>query len=156
MSLFDIGIVEDPWVGMAYKFWNCTNPEHKDHTWRDAFKINFSKTKLRDSLKELLVRDGKMKLSEQEFEDMNNVLNQHSIYKLNDEYKFIILICLVVPTLSEENLSRIFTSCLKQTKLHNGDTVTVSIKFPEKEHTFVIIHVNTFTPQRIEITLKRK
>ena len=156
MSLFDIGIVEDPWVGMAYKFWNCTNPEYKDSTWRDAFKINFSKTKLRDSLKELLVRDGKMKLSEQEFEDMNNVLNQHSIYKLNDEYKFIILICLVVPTLSEENLSHIFTSCLKQTKLRNGDTVTVRIRFPEKEHTFVIIHVNTFTPQRIEITLKRK
>lgn len=157
MSIFSNNIVGDPWVGMAYKFWNCTNPEYKDVMWRDAFKINFSKSKLRDVLKDLLVHpDGQMKLSEQEFEEMNNVLNQHAIRKLNDIYKFIILICLVVPTLSEENLSNIFTSCLKQTKLRNGDTVTVSVKFPEKQHTFVILHVNTTTPQRIEITLKRK
>ena len=156
MSLFSNNIIEDPWVGMVYKFWNCTNPNNKDVVWRDAFNINFSKTKLRDSLKDLLLRDGRMKLSQEEFDDMNNVLNQHAIRKLNDIYKFIILICLVVPTLSEENLSNIFTSCLKQTKLRNGDNVTVSVKFPEKQHTFVILHVNTTTPQRIEITLKRK
>lgn len=156
MSIFSNNIIGDPWVGMAYKFWNCTNPEYKDAVWRDAFKINFSKSKLRDVLKDLLVQDGRMKLSEQEFEEMNNVLSQHSIYKLNDEYKFIILICLVVPTLNTDNLSNIFTSCLKQTKLRNGDDVTVSVKFPEKEFTFVVIHVRTSTPQRIEITLKRK
>ena len=156
MSIFSNNIVEDPWVGMAYKFWNCTNPKNMNDTWRDAFGINFSKTRLRDSLKDLLVRDGQMKLSAEEFEEMNTVLNQHSIYELNDEYKFIILICLVVPTLNEQNLSNIFTSCLKQTKLKNGDNVTVRVRFPENEHTFVTINVNTFTPQRIEITLKRK
>ena len=150
-------MVEDPWVGMVYKFWNCTNPNHQNYTWRDAFKINFSKTKLIDTLRGLLCNDnGTMKISAEDFDEMNRVLNQHSIYSLNDEYKFIILICLVAPTLNEENLSNIFTSCLKQTKLKNGDDVTVRVRFPEKEHTFVIIHVNTFTPQRIEITLKRK
>lgn len=156
MSIFSNNIIEDPWVGMAYKFWNCTNPKYKNVIWRDAFKINFSKSKLRDALKDLLVRDGHMKLSEQEFEEMNNVLSQHSIFKLNDEYKFIILICLTVPTLNTDNLSNIFTSCLKQTKLKNGDDVTVTVRFPEKEFTFIVIHVHTSTPQRIEITLKRK
>ena len=157
MSIFSNNIIEDPWVGMVYKFWNCTNPKYKNVVWRDAFKINFSKSKLRNILKDMLVQeDGRMKLSEQEFEEMNNVLSQHSIYKLNDEYKFIILICLVSPTLNEENLSKIFTSCLKQTQLKNSSDVRVRIYFPEKEHTFLVIHVQTTTPQRIEITLKRK
>ena len=156
MSIFSDNIIEDPWVGMVYKFWNCTNPEHKHVIWRDAFKINFSNSKLRDTLKDLLVRDGQMKISEQDFEEMNDTLSQHSIYKLNDEYKFIILICLLVPALNPDNLSNIFTSCLKQTKLRNGDDVAVSVKFPEKEFTYIIIHVHTSTPQRIEITLRRK
>ena len=156
MSLFDNNLVSDPWVGMVYEFWRCTNPNRMDAIWRDAFKINFSKSKLCDTLKELLFQNGKMKLSNAEFEEINDKLNQSSIYKLNDEYKFIILICLVVSTLNAENLSNIFTSCLKQIKLKNGDNVTVDIQFPEKEYTFIIIYVNTFTPQRIEITLKRK
>ena len=156
MSLFSENIIEDPWVGMVYKFWNCTNPRNMPDTWKDAFKINFSRSKLRDKVKELLMHNGVMKLSEQEFEEMNQTLNQHSIFELSSEYRFIILICLIVPTLNEENLGDILTSCLKQTKLRNGDTVTVSVKFPEKQHTFVILHVNTTTPQRIEITLKRK
>ena len=156
MSIFSDNIVEVPWVGMAYEFWNCTNPEYKDFVWRDSFKINFSKTKLRDTLKDMLIRDGQMKLSEWDFDKMNSTLNTRSIYNLNDEYKFIILICLTVSTLNEDNLSRILTSCLKQTKLREGGDVRVRVRFPEKEFTYIIIHVHTFTPQRIEITLRRK
>ena len=157
MSIFSENIVEDPWVGMAYKFWNCTNPKYQDDIWTDAFELNFSKTKLKDTLKGLLLRpDGTMKVSEYEFDEINQTLSQHSIYKLNRIYTYIILICLVVPSLNEENLSNVLTSCLKQTKLQKGDNITVKVKFPEHEHTFIVIHVNTFTPQRIEITLKKK
>ena len=157
MSIFSDYITEDPWVGMAYKFWNCTKPEFKDEIWRDAFKLNFSKSKLKEKLKSMLLReDGTMKITQDEFDEMNQILSQHAIYHLDDEYKFIILICLTVPTLNEENLSSILTSCLKRNKLREGDDVKVSIKFPEKEHTFIVIHARTVTPQRIEITLKRK
>ena len=156
MSLFSENIIEDPWVGMVYKFWNCTNPRNMDDTWKDAFKINFSKSKLRDKVKELLMHNGVMKLSEQEFDEINQTLNQHSIFELSTEYQFIILICLIVPTLNEENLSDILTSCLKQTKLNSYGTVSTRVRFREKEFTYITIHVNTFTPQRIEITLKRK
>lgn len=157
MSIFSTDIIEDPWVGMAYSFWNCTNPTYKDTVWRDAFKINFSKNKLRDVVKKMLLRDdGSMKLGEVDFDDMNNTLKSHSIHKLNDEYKFIILICLLVPSLNTDNLSSLLTSCLKQTQLRSGSNVIVKVRFPEKQHTFIIIHVQTATPQRIEITLKRK
>ena len=157
MSIFSTDIIEEPWVGMAYSFWNCTNPNYHDGMWRDAFGINFSKNKLRDIVKKMLVReDGSMKLGEVDFDDMNNTLRSHSIFKLNDEYKFIILICLLVPSLNADNLSSLFTSCLKQTQLRSGSDVIVKVKFPEKQHTFIIIHVQTATPQRIEITLKRK
>ena len=156
MSLFSENIIEDPWVGMVYKFWNCTNPRNMNDTWKDAFKINFSRSKLRDKVKELLTHDGRMKLSEQEFEEINQILNQRSIFELSSEYQFIIIICLVVSTLDEKNLSDILTSCLKQTKLNALGTVSVRVRFREKEFTYITIHVNTFTPQRIEITLRRK
>lgn len=159
MSIFSTDIIEDPWVGMAYSFWNCTNPTYKDTVWRDAFKINFSKNKLRDAVKKMLLRDdGGMRLGEVDFDDMNNTLESHGIHKLNDEYKFIILICLLVPSLNENNLSSLLTSCLKQTQLRSGSDVIVKVKFPEKDkqHTFIIIHVLTTTPQWIEITLRRK
>jgi len=142
---------------MVYKFWDCTNPNHKHISWRDAFKINFSKTKIVDTLRGLLCNDdGSMKISQKDFDEINNVLNQRSIYNLNDIYKYIILMCLVVPSLNEENLSKTFTSCLKQTKIREGGDVTVNVKLRDKSYTFIIIHVNTFIPQRIEITLKRK
>ena len=156
MSLFSNNIIEDPWVGMVYKFWNCTNPRNMSDTWKDAFKINFSKSKLRDKVKELLMHNGVMKLSEQEFDEINQTLNQRSIFELSTEYQFIIIICLIVSTLNEENLSDILTSCLKQTKLSASGNVSVKVRFPAKEFTFITIHVNTFTPQRIQITLRRK
>lgn len=156
MSLFSENIIEDPWVGMVYKFWNCTNPRNMPDAWKDAFKINFSRSKLRDKVKELLVHDGVMKLSEQEFEEINQTLNQRSIFELSSEYQFIIIICLIVPTLNEENLGDILTSCLKQTKLSALGNVSIRVRFRDKEFTYITIHVNTFTPQRIEITLRRK
>ena len=61
-----------------------------------------------------------------------------------------------MPSLNEENLSNTLTNCLKQTQIRSGSDVNVKVKFPEREFTFIIIHVNTITPQRIEITLKRK
>ena len=95
-------------------------------------------------------------LGEVDFDDMNNTLKSHSIFELNDEYKFIILICLLVPSLNADDLSSLFTSCLKQTQLRSGSNVIVKVKSFEKQYTFIIIHVLTATPQRIEITLKRK
>jgi len=157
MSIFSTDIIEDPWVGMVYSFWNCTNPTYHNIMWRDAFKINFSKNKLRDVVKKMLLReDGSMKLGEVDFDDMNNTLKSRNIHKLNDEYKFIILICLLVPSLNTDNLSSLLTSCLKQTQLRSGSNVTVKVSFSEKQYTFIIIHVQTTTPQRIDITLKRK
>ncbi len=162
MSIFSNHIVEDIWVGMAYEVWNYTNPIYKNHVWDDAFDINFSKTKMREAIERLSRRDdGSIKISEVELREIIETLSQHSIHKhsihkLRNIYKYIILICLIVPSLDEQNLSNILTSCLKQTKISKGNTVTVKIKFPEREHTFIVIHVNTFTPQRIEIVLKRK
>ena len=157
MSIFSNNIIEDPWVGMAYKFWNCTNPSYKTPVWSDAFKINFSRTKLQSIVKSLLLRnDGSMKIKEFDFDEMNEELSKHSIHKLEVEYKLIILICLLVSTLNEENLSSILTNCLKQTQLNRDCDVNVKIKFKEQSFTYIIIHVQTATPQRIEITLKRR
>lgn len=155
MSIFSNNLIEDPWVGMAYKFWNCTNPEYKDAVWREAFKMNFSRTKLQSAVKSLLLRgDGTMK--KLDFDEMNEELSKHSIHKLGVEYKLIIIICLLVSSLDEGNLSDILTNCLKQTQLNRDYDVKVKIKFKEHSFTFIIIHVQTTTPQRIEITLKRK
>ena len=156
MSLFSENIIEDPWVGMVYKFWKCTNPINMNDTWKDAFKINFSRSKLRDKVKELLMHNGGMKLSKQEFEEMNDTLNQNYIFELSNEYQYIIILCLIVSTLNEENLSNILTSCLKQTRLSTQGTVSVKVRYQENEFAYVTIHVNTFIPQRIEIILKRK
>ena len=157
MSIFSGNLIEDPWVGMAYKFWNCTNPSYKNQIWSDAFKINFSRTRLQSIVKSLLLReDGTMKIGEVDFDEMNEELSKHSIFKLGSEYKFIILICLLVSSLDEKNLSDILTKCLKQTQLNKDCDVSVKIKFKEQSFTYIIIHVNTITPQRIEITLKRK
>ena len=125
-------------------------------TWKDAFKINFSRSKLRDKVKELLMHNGGMKLSKQEFEEMNDTLNQNYIFELSNEYQYIIILCLIVSTLNEENLSNILTSCLKQTRLSTQGTVSVKVRYQENEFAYVTIHVNTFIPQRIEIILKRK
>lgn len=125
MSIFSQNITSPLWVGAAYKFWKSTysNSGFGNDLWNDCFKINFSKSKLRNVLKSLIAQDdGTLKISEQDFEEMNDSLSQHSIYKLIDEYKFIILICLVVPSLNEETLSNIFTSCLKQSSLRSGVT----------------------------------
>ena len=156
MSIFSINLVEETWVGMAYKFWNCTNP-NKSSVWDDILKLNFSRDKLKEKVKELLLReDGTMKISESEFQDMNDILENHSVFKLSKEYIYIILICLVAPTLNENDLSKIFTSCLKQTQLRRGSDVAVTVKFPESEHCLIFIKANTTTPQTIGITLKRK
>lgn len=156
MSIFSTNLVEEIWVGMAYKFWNCTNPNNSP-IWDVILKLNFSRDKLKEKVKKLLLReDGTMKISESEFQEINGVLENHSIFKLSKEYIYIILICLVAPTLNKNDLSKIFTSCLKQTQLRRGSDVVVTVNFPESEHCLIFIKVNTTTPQGIGITLKRK
>jgi hypothetical protein len=157
MSIFSTELVKESWVGMAYELWYCTNPLYQYNEWSDAFEINFSKNKLRDVVKKMLMRDdGSMKLGENDFDNMNNNLENHNTYKLNDEYKFIILICLLAPSLNEENLSSILTSCLTQRQLRLGSNVDVKVEISEESYTFLKINVRAVISQQIKIVLKKK
>lgn len=156
MSIFSTDIIEEPWIGMAYKLGNCTNPLWQDPFWNDAFTLNFSKKKLLNKFRELMIRDnGTTKLTKDDFAFINETTKTHHLKDIGKEYKFIILMCLVVPTL--DKLCGILNSCLVDSRKENGN-VDVVIKPGDKgdDYLYIIIKVNTVTPQRIEILLVKK
>ena len=154
MSLFSENIIEDPWINMAYRFWNCTHPAFQSDVWNAAFKINWSKPKLKNFVKG--INRGTIKFSESDFDEMKEILRQHGIEFIDKEYYYIIVSILISPTLDSDNLSQILTNCLSDKKLSEGGFVQVKIKFQESDLVYLIIHTKTTTPQRIEITLKRR
>ena len=98
-------------------------------------------------------------MSKDEIDHINNFFNRNDLGWWRIEYKYIIFICLFAPALDEQILSNIFSSCLSKIKSEN-DNVHVDIRcynpIPGYDSVTITIKVNTFTPQTIQITLKKK
>ena len=154
MSLFSENIIEDPWVGMAYAFWNCTNPLYESDIWESAFKINWSKVEMRKIVS--VANHGTTKFSESDWEEVKGVLNEHRISFIPKEYYYIIIMVLIANSLNEETLSQSFTNCLSKKKIREGGSVQVKIRDFQTGFVYLIIHAKTTTPQRIEIILKKR
>lgn len=144
------------WVGMAYEFYGCTDPRYQNDVWRDAFKINFSKRKLANTLKKSFYKsDGSLKLSG-DLEEIDETLSNTGL-DLSNNYLMIVLLCLVAETLDPQKLADTLTSCLNDSKLNKGYKVEVKVSDKTVTNfTHIIIHVNTTTPQKIQIILKQK
>ena len=159
MSIFSKKtIVEDPWVGMVYEFFDCTHPDFKGATWNSALSINFSSQTIKELLNNNIRRsDGSIKLDKDELTRINKrFLMFHMAVNAKDIYRDIILLCLINTTLSEKSLSDLYTACLNRKKKDEGDVVTVEIDDTIEDFVIVRLHVHTTTPQMIRISLMKK
>jgi hypothetical protein len=154
VSLFSENIIEDPWINMAYAFWNCTNPNFQSDTWNDAFKFNWSKTKMKQKVSE--INKDSIRFTEDHWNEVQEVLMNHGINFFPKEYHYLILIVLLASGLDANILTNTLKECLSERAIRAGGDIEVKIKFPEKIFVFIVILVKTTTPQRIEITLKRR
>lgn len=160
MSIFSTSIIEEPWVGMAYKICGLTIPYIQDEIWLDAFDLNFSKTKLSNIVKSLNSRgDGTSRWTDDNQQEFLELLEYHNCKPsdLPRNYRFIIFICVLSPTLNQDKLSEVLTSCLKEVHIKKGRNVRVKVWDKVNEgKAYITIVVNTSIKQRIEIALEKR